>query len=335
VKRGIVGLLILALVLLIPLPARVIAATKWTVRAGADRENKALQALLFLPKEITVNEGDTVLWALGGSDHSIFFPADQKPPDLIIPGKAKGVLLWNPVIFLPSMQKTYDGSGPLSGGVIGQEMGLPKTYQVTFTKAGTYKYVCMFHPGMEGAVTVQAAGTANPKTQAEYTKMAVEQANAAIAKAKELRQATKPVVAGEPGKRTFTLDMVGSPKDMATFYRFAADRLEIKRGETVTWVMKDPTELHTVSFGVGNKPFDIVTVKPEPKGPPQFLVNMQTFVPAGGKVHTGKGFYNSGFILPGPPGVQSYSLTFSRSGTYEYICATHLIFGMKGTIVVK
>ena len=84
-----------------------------------------------------------------------------------------------------------------------------------------------------------------------------------------------------------------------------------------------------------NKPFDIVTVKPEPKGPPQFLVTMQTFAPAGGKVHTGKGFYNSGFMLVGPPGVQSYSLTFSRSGTYEYICSTHLIFGMKGTIVVK
>jgi plastocyanin len=40
-------------------------------------------------------------------------------------------------------------------------------------------------------------------------------------------------------------------------------------------------------------------------------------------------------LLPGPPGVQSYSLTFSRAGTYEYICATHLFFGMKGAIVVK
>ena len=334
-KRGIVGLLILALVLLIPLPARVHAATKWTVRAGAERESKALQALAFLPKEITVNEGDAVLWALGGADHSIFFPADQKAPDLIVPGKAKGVLLWNPVIFLPSPQKTYDGSAPLSGGVIGQSMGLPKTYQVTFTKTGTYKYVCVFHPGMEGTVTVQAAGTANPKTQAEYDKMAVEQANAAIAKARELKQGSKPIVTGEPGKRTFTLDMVGSMEDVATFYRFPVDRLEIRRGETVTWVMKDPTELHTVSFGVGKRPFDIVTVKPEPKGPPQFLVTMETFVPAGGKVHTGKGFYNSGFMLVGPPGVQSYSLTFSRSGTYEYICSTHLIFGMKGTIVVK
>jgi len=327
--------MILALVLLIPLPARVIAATKWTVRAGADRENKALQANAFLPKNITINEGDTVLWALGGGDHTIFFPADQKPPDLIIPGKEKGILLWNPVIFLPSMQKTYDGSGPFSGGVMGQEMGLPKTYETTFTKAGTYKYVCMFHPGMEGSVTVQAAGTAVPKTQAEYDKMAVEQAEAAIAKARELKQGSKPIVAGMPGKRTFTLNMVGSMKEMATFFRFPVDRLEIRRGETVTWVMKDPTELHTVSFGVGKRPFDVVTVKPQPKGPPQFLVTMETFVPAGGKVHTGKGFYNSGFMLPGPPGVQSYSLTFSRSGTYEYICATHLIFGMKGTIVVK
>lgn len=123
--------------------------------------------------------------------------------------------------------------------------------------------------------------------------------------------------------------------DVATFYRFPVDRLEVRRGETVTWVMKDPTELHTVSFGVGKRPFDIVIVKPQPKGPPQFLVNMETFQPAGGKVHTGNGFYNSGFMLPGPPGVQTYSLTFSRPGTYEYICATHAFFGMKGMIVVK
>ena len=218
---------------------------------------------------------------------------------------------------------------------MGEEPGLPRRYSVAFSKAGTYKYVCMFHPGMEGTVTVQAKGTKYPKTQAQYDQIATQEARAALAKAKELWQTTKPVVSGEPGKRTFTMNLVGSQKDLATFYRFPAERLQIQRGETVTWVMQDPTELHTVSFGVGKKPFDIVIMKPQPKGPPQFLVNMQMFAPAGGKVHTGTGFYNSGFMLPGPPGVQSYSLTFSRSGTYEYICATHAFFGMKGTIVVK
>ena len=302
---------------------------------GSERESKALQALTFLPKEITVNEGDTVEWAIGGGDHTVYFAAGQKPPDLIVPGKTKDELVWNPAVFLPSPQKSYDGGGPLSGGAMGEEPMVPRRYSVAFSKAGTYKYVCMFHPGMEGTVTVQTKGAKYPKTQAQYDQSAVKEAQAALAKAKELRQSAKPVISGEPGKRTFTLNMVGSQQDGATFFRFPADRLEIKRGETVTWVMQDPTELHTVTFGVGNKPFDIVIMKPQPKAPPMFMVNMQSMAPAGGKEHTGKGFYNSGFMMTAPPGVQNYSLTFTRAGTYEYICATHAFFGMKGTIVVK
>ena len=30
----------------------------------------------------------------------------------------------------------------------------PGTYKVTFTVAGTYKYICLIHPDMEGTVTV-------------------------------------------------------------------------------------------------------------------------------------------------------------------------------------
>ena len=188
---------------------------------------------------------------------------------------------------------------------------------------------------MEGTVTVQAAGSAYPKTQEQYNQIAVDEAKAALAKARELLETTKPAVAGTPDKRTFTLNMVGSMKDGATFYRFPGERLEISRGDTVTWVMKDPTELHTVTFGTGKAPFDIVIPKPQPQGPPLFLVNMKSMNPAGGKVHRGPGFYNSGFLLTEGPGVRSYTLTFTRSGTYEYICATHAFFGMKGTVVVK
>jgi plastocyanin len=328
-----IAVIVAPLVSLVP-PAH--AGTTWTVRAGSSKDSQALQALLFLPKAITINEGDTIQWALGASDHTIYFPAGKKLPDLIVPGKMKGELLWNPVVFLPSPTRTYDGSAPLSGGVLnGEDPQAPKTYAVTFTKAGTYKYVCMFHPGMEGTVTVQAAGGAYPKTQAQYDQVAVQEAQASLAKAQELMNSDKPVVTGAPGRRTYTLNMIGSMKEGATFYRFPSQRLEVARGDTVTWAMKDPTELHTVTFGPGNKPLEIVTMKPQPQGPPLFLVTPQTITPAGGKVHRGSGFYNSGFIVTEGPGVRSYSLTFTKSGTYEYYCATHAYFGMKATIVVK
>lgn len=311
------------------------AATTWTVRAGSSKDSQALQALLFLPKEITINEGDSVQWALGAADHTIYFPAGKKLPDLIVPGKMKGELLWNPVVFLPSPAKTYDGSVPVSGGaLVAADPNAPKTYAVAFTKAGTYKYLCMFHPGMEGTVTVQAAGSAYPKTQAQYDQIAIQEAQASLAKAKELMDSDKPVVTGAPGKRTYTLNFIGTMKEGATFYRFPGGRLEINRGDTVTWAMKDPTELHTVTFGA-KQGFDIVMMKPQPQAPPLFLVNLQAMNLAGGKVHKGSGFYNSGFLTPEGPGFRSYSLTFSKSGTYEYICATHAVFGMKAAIVVK
>lgn len=327
-------LLVVITVLLGLATARTIAGTTWTVRAGASGPNNATQALRFLPKEVTVDEGDTVRWALAGSDHTIYFPAGQKLPDLIVPGKTKGELLWNPIIFFPSPQKTYDGAGPISGGAMLQEdPHNPKSYSLTFTKAGTYKYVCMFHPGMEGTVIVQAAGSPYPKTQAQYDQTAATEAKAALAKAAALLAQTKPVVATNARKRTYTLNLVGLIKDGATFYRFPGQTLTIRRGDTVTWVMQDPTELHTVSFGKPN--LDIVTVKPQPQGPPILVVTPQAFAPAGGSVHRGAGFYNSGFLLTEGPGVRRYSLTFTKSGTYQYTCAVHAYFGMKAAIVVK
>jgi plastocyanin len=332
---GFLIVLVASLALLGTIPGGASAATTWTVRAGSSRDHQALQALLFLPKAITVNEGDTVQWALGASDHTIYFPAGQKPPELIVPGKTKGELLWNPAVFFPSPAKTYDGSAPLSGGVLSSaDPQAPKRYAVTFTKAGTYTYLCMFHPGMEGTITVQPAGSAYPKTQAQYDQIAAQEARAALARAETLEKANKPIVTGQAGKRTYTLNLVGTAKDPVSVYRFPAQRLEIRRGETVTWVMKDPGEMHTVTFGARD-PFEIMTMKPQPQGPPLVLVNARSMNPTAQKVHSGPGFYNSGFMFAEGPGAKSYSLTFTKAGTYKYECTTHDYFGMNATIVVR
>ena len=34
----------------------------------------------------------------------------------------------------------------------------PAQYTLTFTKAGTYGYDCLVHPGMDGTITVMPAG---------------------------------------------------------------------------------------------------------------------------------------------------------------------------------
>ena len=48
---------------------------------------------------------------------------------------------------------TFDGSGGLRSSGTGWTTG--DTYAVTFTKAGTYPYACLIHPGMIGKVVVK------------------------------------------------------------------------------------------------------------------------------------------------------------------------------------
>lgn len=38
------------------------------------------------------------------------------------------------------------------------DIGSGKSWKYTFTKAGTYAYVCTYHPGMQGTITVSDAG---------------------------------------------------------------------------------------------------------------------------------------------------------------------------------
>ncbi|HET7263508.1 MAG TPA: plastocyanin/azurin family copper-binding protein [bacterium] len=333
--RGLAVVLIAGVMSLVAGPARTSAATTWVVQAGASANDQADQALQFLPKRITINEGDSVRWKLTAAEHTIYFPAGGKPPDLIIPGTAKGELVWNPGIFFATPKPAYDGSGPFSGGALLADPNAPKSFHVTFTKAGTYRYQCMFHPGMEGQIVVQPAGSRYPMTQAEYDKEAALQGQTALAAAKALRAVGAPVVAAAGGHQTYTLNMTGSTKDGATFYRFPVQALTIKRGDSVTWVMKDPTELHTVSFGVGKRYFDIATMRPQKQGPPTLLVTPHVMAPSGGSVHRGEGFYNSGFMLTEGPGVRSYSLTFTKAGTFEYLCAVHDDFGMRAKVIVR
>jgi plastocyanin len=62
----------------------------------------------------------------------------------------------------PNTSYTMNGSEKYvnSGGCFqkGQEQDFPgssKTFTVTFQKAGTYNYVCILHPWMQGLVTVK------------------------------------------------------------------------------------------------------------------------------------------------------------------------------------
>jgi plastocyanin len=317
-------------VMAIPSPS--LGSTTWVVQAGGYAEAQGLQTQKFLPSTITVNEGDRVTWTLGGNAHTIFFPAGEKPPDLLVPGQAKGEVLFNSRIFFPS-GKQYGGSGPFSAGVL--EEGFKTRYTVTFTKAGTYEYLCMFHPGMAGAVVVQPAGSHYPKTQAEYSKSGEQEAQQSFTAARAQRDKGLLTKSRAGGKTTYTLSMIGSVANKFTVLRFVPQVLTIKAGDTVTWKMDDPSEIHTVTFPSGGKTPPLMIFRPQKQGQPAVIANPLALAPLGGSVYKGRGYFNSGAMeIITPHGVRTYSLTFTTPGRFDYTCIVHDPVGMRGTIIV-
>ncbi|GGJ13181.1 hypothetical protein GCM10010885_23110 [Alicyclobacillus cellulosilyticus] len=96
------------------------------------------------------------------------------------------------------------------------------------------------------------------------------------------------------------------------YERFLPESLTIHQGDTVVWTQMGWNEEHTITFA--------------PKGT---KISDPT-KPAGGHVYAGKGYFNSGYLAPG----QSYQLTFTKPGTYEYVCLIHSMLNMKGVVKV-
>ncbi len=94
---------------------------------------------------LTISAGTTITWTNESNNvpHTVTFPpAGQQPPT------------GSPETIPASGGPTYDGTALTNSGVL-----LPgKSHSLTFTKAGTYIYYCLFHDGptgMIGTVTVQ------------------------------------------------------------------------------------------------------------------------------------------------------------------------------------
>ncbi|MCX9012245.1 MAG: plastocyanin/azurin family copper-binding protein [Candidatus Methanoperedens sp.] len=146
------GTIILAFIFLSGVAAA--QGTTWHVLAGGQTPDMALQGLGFYPGVITINEGDTINWTLGGDEpHTVSFLSGGPVPS---PD--------SPEVLLPVGGSVYNGTGHVSSGLM-----LPGTsYSLNFLKPGVYTYQCLIHPGMGGIVIVQSAGSPYLFTQEQY-----------------------------------------------------------------------------------------------------------------------------------------------------------------------
>lgn len=118
----------------------------------------------FVPTNIEISEGDTVEWVQEDVEapHTVTLTSGGEEPELVLTEKQQQgppKLIINPQLLAGAGGKTYDGTGYFNSGFLwGKNTPLPgpKSYLLTFSKKGEYKYFCALHDemGMKGTVTV-------------------------------------------------------------------------------------------------------------------------------------------------------------------------------------
>jgi plastocyanin len=310
---------------------------------GVDAPSSAGEHLVFgafFPATIKARPGDAIVFENRSSHdvHTVTFGV--KPDRSNAPPNATKAVQANPVVFGPcstDAEPTRDLEA--CPGAAGQASGPPTLYAgkgfwnsgalsfpgapgpaakaVTVRLAptiapGTYPIVCLLHPFMNAQLQVVAtdAERLSPATSSAAGDAQVEQVQTeagAIAEPVDQLPGTTTVAAGW-GDRLVSVN------------RFSPRTTSVKVGGTVTWVDQSSYMPHTISF---ESPF---------KGPQ----DTDAFLPAG--VRSGSGYSggvaHSGTVGPPPEfPSSSFSLKFTRAGSYTYLCILHP--GMVGVVDVQ
>lgn len=136
--------------------------TLWFVFAGNTQNavrDLRVQLFEFVPKDTTVQAGDTVIWE-SRFVHSVTFVPLPPPPDRFLPefqsdGSVR--IIRNPSIFDPERPSpVYDPARQFNSAPLGPWTQNGVTWALTFERPGTFEYFCAIHreEGMTGSITV-------------------------------------------------------------------------------------------------------------------------------------------------------------------------------------
>ncbi|MFI5084630.1 MAG: plastocyanin/azurin family copper-binding protein [Actinomycetales bacterium] len=279
------------------------APQTWSVQVGQESRNQAIQGMAFLPTNIYVDAGDTVAWTVKAAEiHTVTFLAAGQSLESTQPFNPG-----NPAQLFKQGGDTYDGHSYYNSGVMTNvtNSGFPAVtnYHLTFPTAGTYTYYCLVHGAMmKGTVHVAKAGTPYPFTQRQYNQLATVQTLGILWDGLKLWFATAGLA---DSHHVYT----GADDGTAMVMRFIQPTVRVHVGETVTFINNGMAAPHTVTFGAEPANF---------------------FVPVGDPSTFAGGDLNSGLMTPG----STFTVTFTKAGTFSYLCAFHDYMGMLGTVVV-
>jgi plastocyanin len=296
----------------------------------------------YFPKTLSVRPGDTVVFENRSSNdiHTVTLGVKSDRSDQPLTVLKNGQA--NPVVFGPCF--TPSAAGPAMAACPGPSAGaapVPPPFTgkgywnsgaILFASAppaagsktatvelgadiapGPYTVTCLLHPFMES--TLQVVAPDGPR---------LSSAEVAAAADKELGEAK----AGATGVAVPANVPVGNGATVAAGWgdkvvavnRYSPETVSIKVGQTVTWRTVSPYMPHTVSF------------QPPFQSPDQPNALLPTGVKSGARF--AGGVSHSGIFGPPPEFPNDkFSLTFTKAGTYPYLCVLHP--GMAGTVQVS
>jgi plastocyanin len=323
------GVLILASLLPQPIHAQMV----WHAAVGAQNHDKGHQALAFLPNEIWIHAGDSVMWQWDTDEiHTLSFlrPGQTRQPFPFGCGHPPAT-----VVFATD-PATVNGVSPC---VSTPPLVKGQSFTVQFPNAGNFEMVCLVHPNMTGVVHVLVSTEPLPHNQSFYDDQAADHGRDLLSDDRHetdhdmdhLKHGSPRLVTAGIGEVTAT----AGGFDTLSVMRFVDGSVVIHAGDTVEWTNLDPATPHTITFGT--EPADPMppsaNVGSDPDGARHVVINSPTdsahsgFISAPPQERIG--------LAQAPLGVTRFRVTFPNKGVYPYICALHDDLGMKGTITVR
>ena len=316
-------------------------------QAGSVKFPVALDLNGFFRRTVMIHVGDSVRWQFSKRVvHTVTFlaagqsrpPLEQQDPANPYSGfnDSTGAPMWlngQPGITIPP-DHAFPQGGDRMGARAYHNSGLSapnfSPYTLKFTKKGSYKYICLVHPGMSGRVKVLPKIATIPSARADR-RARIAEYRKAVKKAKRLAKLNP------EGNNV----VAGHDSGNVAWFRFFPAIRTIKAGQSVRFSISSRSEIHTMTFGPQPSP-DLVLVHPQPMGPPLLQFNPFMFLPSDvpplppytGSNH-GDGFFNTGIMDTNPqsPPPSSVDVTFTNPGSYLYECTIHP--GMQATVKVE
>jgi plastocyanin len=330
-------------------PASAPAATK-VVDAGVPlASHRAFWTLgsdanAFFPSRVTIRVGDTVRFRPSGF-HTVHLRGRRGRTTVrsLVPSAARvagavdaaGQPFWfngqvhfdnAPALLKTNFGKrfTFTGAKELTSGF--HTKGRAKPMSVRFTRPGTFRFICDYHPGMQGSVKVVPRSSRSVPS-ARRDAAGVRQTLGTLLKAAAtLKQARPP--AG-------VINVGNAGPGGLEFYDFVPKVVQVPAGSTVRFqISPGSLETHTVAAGPGlpdtqrasylgliahtfeERRADPRAVYPsDPPGTPPVLT----------PTTHGNGFWSSGVLdrSPATPFPEARDLTFPVAGTYLFSCLIH------------